>query len=90
MGNIFIGIVREKSTGEVVHEHISDYSDSTFSVEIWNDEMCVIGGEFRKWHHLGQLIKDEHPELECECYSYEVDAEWLMKMLLKNGSETLS
>ncbi len=89
MTNIFIGIVKEKSTGQVVHEHISDYSDSSFCVEIWDDEKVIILGEFRKWHHLTDLIKDKHPELESYCYSSKVDADWLMKTI-ENGSETQS
>ena len=33
MANLFIGIVKEKSTGAIVHEHFSENSDDNFYVE---------------------------------------------------------
>ena len=84
MANLFIGIVKEKSTGETVHEHFSQYSDDNFYVEIWGEDSNkpLIRGEFRKWHHLVNLIEKEHPNLECVSYNAgTINAEWLMNVL---------
>ena len=84
MAKLFIGIVKEKTTGVIVHEHFSENSDDTFHVDIWGEDphKPLINGEFRKWHHLENLIKNEHPNLKCISYNAgEVDAEWLMNVL---------
>lgn len=84
MANLFIGIVKEKSTGLTVHEHITENSDDTFHVEIWGEDpnKPLILGEFRKWYHLKNLIEKEHPNLECIGYDAgKIDAEWLMNVL---------
>ena len=80
MANLFIGIVKEKSTGATVHEHFSQYSDDTFHVEIWGEDSNkpLILGEFRKWHHLENLIEKEHPNLECISYNADtINAEFM-------------
>ncbi len=87
MANLFIGIVKEKLTGATVHEHFSTNSDNTFYVEIWGEDphKPLILGEFRKWHHLENLIKKEHPNLECISYNAGmISAEWLMNTLKYN------
>jgi len=85
MANLFIGIVKEKSTGAIVHEHFSQDSDDIFYVEIWGEDSNkpLIRGNFWKWHHLVNLIEKEHPNLECVSYNDTVSAEWLMNVLKK-------
>lgn len=81
MANIFIGIVKDKATGQVVHEHIAEHADDTFHVDIWDDIGPVIVGEYRKFHHLEKEVKENHPHLETIRYETSVDAEWLINVL---------
>jgi hypothetical protein len=59
MANLFIGIVKEKSTGAIVHEHFSQYSDDNFYVEIWGEDSNkpLIHGEFIKWYNQNIKLK---------------------------------
>ena len=82
MANLSIGIVKDKTTGQVVHEHFTENADDTFHVDIWNEDEAVIVGEFRKFYHLEKLVKEEYPNLETIRHDAgDVSAEWLMNVL---------
>lgn len=83
MANLFIGLIKDKLTDEIVHSHFAQYADDTFYVEIYDEEGdSIIVGEFRKFHHLEKVVEEAHPNLECISYNAgNVDAEWLINVL---------
>jgi hypothetical protein len=81
MAQLFIGII-EDTKGNVLHEHFAENADDTCHIDVWDEEKPIIQGEFRKWHHVEKLIKEEHPTLRTIRYEAgDVPAKWLIGVL---------
>lgn len=55
MDNLFIGWITDSNN--YTHYFISTDSESGFDVDIWDNEMSILKGHFRKWYHLTDETK---------------------------------
>ena len=97
---IFLGLIIDTShegQGNVVHSHMAMHPEDCFHVDIWTNHpdnpsegIPLIQGEFRKWGHLKELIRKEHPHLMVIGEYKKIDAIKVLDFMVNNDFKEAS